>query len=264
MSIRFPKGGSGQFYFFRVDGSGGVVGDATTPFQTDTTFIVEFNEVRTGLGWRPSQVDCQLCATVTGTVSDARTGNPIAGARVTATGQLDVQGQMVPFTYSATTAADGRYTLSDALGRTCVPQGPVNLSVTDDRHEPQTIAVAVPGDGNVTVPITLVCTVVSGRVVDEHGLPVTDAVVVLTESDGQAVGKLVNPDGTFTFECVKHGTVTVWTDGAAQLTRTVPAMGGLSGLILTVISTCADIVGKVTDADPPHVPIVNAESESCR
>src|SRR4030095_1495385 len=64
-------------------------GDGTAPFQADTVFVVEFSEVRPGLGFRPPSVNCQICGTVTGTVTNASTGLPIANAMVVAQGVLE-------------------------------------------------------------------------------------------------------------------------------------------------------------------------------
>jgi hypothetical protein len=75
-------------YWFRISGpsDGAVIlGDGTTPFLDDTVFIAEFTEVKSNLGFRPPEVICQVCASVTGTVV-GRGGASVAGAAVTSQG----------------------------------------------------------------------------------------------------------------------------------------------------------------------------------
>src|SRR5207248_596119 len=161
----------------------------------------------------------------------------LPGATVTAQGTLNNQ----TFTFSAVTDANGNYTLRDSAGRTCVPQGNVTLVVTEMRHQTSIIdPVAVPGQGNASVPVQLVCTKVQGKVVsDADSSPVTNAVVVLTDSDGTSVAVSVNStDGSFVFNCVKHGVVTLWCNNCVMSLVVTIDPPGVSGLVLRVVSTC--------------------------
>jgi hypothetical protein len=258
-----PTPGSGiqNRYFFRVDNAtngGDVIADSSTPFTPTTSFIVTYLEVRSGVGVRPDTVICQACAAVQGVVTDAKTGQPIAGAAVTVRGVLDG----TPFVYQATTASDGTYQVADTEGRSCVPQGNVTVSVEHDRHvTPPARTVAVPGTGSINVSFQLDCTLVAGCVQNDDATHsrVSNAVVVLTESDGTALPpKLTAADGTFVFECVRHGDVTIWTDGVSPKMVRVPD-SGVNVPCLEVQLGCADICGTVTvDGTNPPQPIGGA------
>ena len=91
VALRINSNFSQTFFFRTTGGQNGaeIHGDGTALGQTGTLFVVEFNEVRTNLGWRPPVVQCQTCATVTGTVSSAASGLPIANAKVEALGVLE-------------------------------------------------------------------------------------------------------------------------------------------------------------------------------
>jgi len=68
-SGRLDPSGNDIVHFFRTTGAqdqAHIGGDGTIPFQADTIFVVEFSEVRAGLGFRPPSVNCQICGTVTG------------------------------------------------------------------------------------------------------------------------------------------------------------------------------------------------------
>jgi hypothetical protein len=91
----------GTTFFFRVGGpqdQAPLFGDGTSAFLSDTTFIVEFADVRSGFG---------PCGGVAGTVTRASGGQPIQGATVTA---LNVPGNR---SYGATSDANGTYALSN-------------------------------------------------------------------------------------------------------------------------------------------------------
>jgi hypothetical protein len=128
-----------------------IMADGTTPFP----FVVEFSEVRAGLGWRPSSVNCQAGATVKGTITDASTSQPIVGAVVEALGVLDRQ----QFRFSASTGNFGEFTLTtivDRYEKDCVPEGNVVLTTTADQYQTNVIdPFTVPGEGEVVVNITL-------------------------------------------------------------------------------------------------------------
>lgn len=213
--LRINSGTGETFYFCISEDQTYIGGYGTTPFQNDTTFIVEFHEVRVNLRLRPDKVDCQLCSTVTVTVTSAATGQSIEGAIVVAEGVSDDH----PF--SGITDRDGKFKLIDPSPEAwdCVPAGKIRLKVTADRHQPKTIdPVIVPAEGGVDVPIELDCTEVTVQVVDDSipPQPFIGVNITLTEPDGTSVLGLTNGrfNWEFTFKCVPYGNLTVSSKGA--------------------------------------------------
>jgi hypothetical protein len=250
-------------FYFRTestqDGSF-VLADSLTWGQADSVFVVEFGQVAPGLGWRPPVVQCQTCGKVTGTVTDASTGQPIADATV------DAQGT----NFKATTETDGRFALVDPalvdpVGRSCVPGGTWTLHTSANSYQTRDVGpVTVPAGGGVDVPIQLNCTNVSGKVINATGQPVARVSVFLVDSNGNPVvrpdGSLIEAttgaDGTFIIRCVPHGQWGVWTDGANTIPISVPPEG-LTNIVLTIgvgEPGCGDVIGTVTTdfmARPP-------------
>jgi protocatechuate 3,4-dioxygenase beta subunit len=234
----------GNFFFCRLDSGGLIFGDGSAPFQTNTTFIVEFNEVRTGIGWRPDSPNCQSCATVTGKVTDDQ-GVPIQGATVFATGAFG----NVPFVFFATTDNNGNYTLADSEGRgTCVPTGNIPIRATESHHQTSTVTLMVPNSGSVTQNFKLQCTVVSGQVVDMNSFPVPGAVVTVS-GGGEMKSQVGDSNGIFSISCVKQGSITVSTAGDRSFPPSPFSIDdkGKTYVLLVVQTNCADIEGHVTD-----------------
>jgi hypothetical protein len=249
----------GQTFFFRVTGgqSGAEVhGDGTALGQAGTVFTAEFNEARSGLGWRPSVIKCQSCAVVTAKVTRAGTGNAIGGATVVA--------QVQNHSFSGTTGTDGRATLVafvDGANRNCIPDGNVNLVASANRHQTKTVPVTVPDTGSIEVPIQLDCTQVRGKVVDTSGNALPGVTVylrdqsnppkIILDENGNPYKTTTAADGSFVFNCVPHEYVQVWTTAAptqTQHTNVVPPEGW-TNVTIVVQTTCGNLVGKVTDAD---------------
>ena len=157
-------------FLFRVNASGFVDGDGTDlglpgGFAA-TPFIVEFLEVKGGgVGPRPNPVICRQCATVSVTVTDAGSHNPLPQATVKASGSLENQ----PFVLTGRHFGSGVFTFAyrtrPGLREICVPAGEISVLVTEERHESFSGPVSVPATGGINVPIALVCTKVSGFVV---------------------------------------------------------------------------------------------------
>jgi hypothetical protein len=234
----------GDFFFCRLDSGGLIFGDGSAPFKSKTTFIVEFNEVRTGIGWRPDSPNCQSCATVTGKVMDHQ-GMPIQGATVTATGVFE----NVPFVFLATTDNNGNYTLADGEGRgTCVPTGYISISATESHHQTSTVARMVPNSGSVTQNFKLQCTVVSGQVVDMNSFPVPGAFVTVA-GGGEIKSQTADSNGIFSISCVKRGLIAVSTPGDRSFPPSPFPIDdkGKAFVLLVVQKNCADIEGQVTD-----------------
>jgi hypothetical protein len=253
-------------YYFRVSGSGDgadIMGDGTAPFTAETAFTVKFIEVRAPLGVRPSEVSCQVCAAVTGTVRGPD-GTPIAGATVTAQGAA-VTGH--PF--FATTDASGRFRLNDADGRDCIPPGPLSVIASADRYQTGAVTVTVPGQGSVDTDIQLACTIVEGTVVqsvDGSEQPVPGVEVTLTYADtGEGVVATTDPvTGRFRFVCVRHTRVQVQTDDTSaqdvNMGNPIPDTGvhDVKIVIPGPGMPCPVITGTVTDATT-GAPIANAK-----
>lgn len=241
-------------FYFRTTGAEDralVDADGTAPGQADTVFIVEFNQVAAGLGWGPAATSCDTCGAVTGTVTDADNGKPIAGALVEAQ----------ETNFKATTGADGRFTLSDFTlsdpgAQVCVPSGNRTLDASANTYQPMSVGpISVPAGGGIDVPIQLNCTVVSGRVVSTTGQQVNDLTVYLVEPgtrnpvagpDG-LISAITATDGTFVLRCVPHGNSGAWTAGAAVTLITVPPLGLVDVIITLSPPGCGDVVGTVTD-----------------
>jgi uncharacterized protein YfaP (DUF2135 family) len=247
----------GKTFFFRVLGaqSGAAIdGDGSFAGQAGTVFVVTFNEVRPGLGWRPAQIVCQSCAQVTVKVTDAASGRVLPGA--TAVAQIP----NINHPYQGTTGANGRAVLSDSAGRTCVPSGQITLTVTHNRHQTRTVTATVPTAGAIEVDVALPCTQVSGKVVDSAGSAVPGKVVILRDANGQPLldengnpyATTTGADGTFLFNCVLQGFVQVWTTAdpsQMQHTKVIGPEGWTTVTIVVQVQTCGDLVGEVIDAD---------------
>lgn len=247
----------GKIFFFRVvSGQTGaeVHGDGTSAGQAGTVFTAEFNEVRSGLGWRPpSPITCQSCARITARVTRAPAGTrPIPATSVVA----HIPGNP----YQGFTGFDGRAALLDALGRNCVPAGAVQLEASANRHKTKTVTAAVPVAGAIEVPIQLDCTQVAGKVVDGAGSGVPGVPVLLrdanrnllTDEDGNPYFTTTAADGSFVFNCVQHGFVQVWTTAdpsQMQHTRVIDPDGWTNVTIVIQQATCGNLVGRVIDAD---------------
>lgn len=239
----------GPFYFRTLSASDQalVAADGTGAFLSDTLFIIEFHEVDATRGLRPGSrsIRCQTCGPVRGTVSEAATGLAIPGAIVEALGVLDNHA------FSATTTANGSFTLTDSEGRTCIPPGNITLRATAQRHVPKMVNPipdpSVPGGANV--PIILDCTKVRGRVIDNN-VPANPQVfvpVIIEFPDGTMASAFTNnPDGTFIFDCVRHGRANIRTPPQSSKAITVLPEGIYVELI--VDKPCVEIVGTVTDS----------------
>lgn len=146
-------------------------------------------------------------AQVSGTVTDARTGTPLAGAEV------ELRGEDDGFA-SAQTQDDGRYSL---------PLGPgtFTLRVADERHLSASIALRVAEGQQVVQDVALQAgNALSGRVVDGRGAPIAGASVHVEVADNREV------EGT------AH---TATTDGEGRF-----ALQGLSDGPQVIVASAAD------------------------
>lgn len=245
-------------YYFRATSESDqapIGADGVEPFQPDTVFVVEFHEVDLALGFRPPNdlIVCQTCGRVTGIVTDATTGQPIPNAMV------EAQDVLENHRFSGTTDVDGGFTLVDPDGRDCIPPGHVTLLASADRYVPKiTDPIPDPSSGGANVPISLDCTKVRGRVVDDN-LPPNPQIyvqVALFLSDGRAMYATTDYYGTFVFECVTHGSAKISTPTLAN--RQINVLPEGIDVELKVHNGCVEILGTVTDT-VTGLPMCNVE-----
>jgi uncharacterized protein YfaP (DUF2135 family) len=245
----------GKTFFFRVAGGhdgADIYGDGPAADQADTTFIVEFVEVRSGLG---------VCGKVDGTVTRAAGGQAIQGVLVEA---LNVVGNR---SYNATTDSNGTYTLTNPVEGMCLPAGNIKVRASANRFKTKTIdPVVVPAGGSVNVPIQLDCTPVKVNVVDSANLGIAGVPVMLLDTSGNLLLDLngqpyignTGLDGSVTFSCVPHGDVKVQTtaDPNQQPQFNVPPEGAT--VTIHVQNTCGNLIGKVVTDPITQTGIPNA------
>lgn len=235
----------GKTFFFRLASQSQffdaleIYGDGTAAGQPDTTFVVEFVEIRTGLG---------QCGGVNGTVTRAAGGQAIQEAQVEA---LNVPGNR---SYSATTDSNGAYALRNRAEGECIPAGNIMVRASANRFKTRTIdPVIVPAGGRANVPIQLDCTPVKIIAVDDANLAIPGVTVMLLDTLGNFLLDLngqpdianTGSDGSATFYCVPHGSAKVQTtaDPNQQRQFNVPANGATETIV--VQNTCGNLPGKV-------------------
>jgi protocatechuate 3,4-dioxygenase beta subunit len=145
--------------------------------------------------------------TVGGVVTDAYSGQPVAGALIKASDTL-----------SATTGSDGRYLISG------VP-GSFTLSVSAKDYE----QVSQLLDKTVSFDAALRPTVLAGTITDRYtGQPVAGAMVQV----GDTLSATTGADGTYRLEGVpKNATVEISADGYAALTQPIEKMTTLDAVL---------------------------------
>lgn len=155
---------------------------ATIPANADEMFAVQLRS-----------------STVAGTVTDAGSGKPLAGATVTVVGHESL---------TTTTGADGKYTLAD------VPEG-ATLQITADGYG--TVQEAI-GERNA-IDAALRFARVTGTVVDAQNQPIAGAVVIAGDQT-----TTTRRDGTFVLESAADATeVRVSASGYADATVAIAA-----------------------------------------
>jgi hypothetical protein len=259
VSLRINSGklGRGPFFFqsTAINNEIFITGDGTAPFGANTTYVIEFGEVMNGLGWRPPSVNCQLGSTLSGSVMEASTGQPIANALVVATGVLENHD------FRARTDGNGAFALMDADGRNIIPAGNgVSLDVTINRYESKRDGpFTMPDHGSVVRTILLESTKVRGRVIDEMGNPISGAIVIpvtplngriLTAADGTQLVATTQADGTFVLDSVPHGAATLWVSYGllVNTNMSIPNVPpeGLMGIVIKLPPAPLEIVGTVS------------------
>lgn len=254
-----------------------VDGDAAPEGPAATVFIVEFNEVRPGLGWRPPEATlCRQCAQVTAVVSSRASGDAVGGATVTGT-LIGADMSVTPprdVTFSGTTPpapSNGRADLTafvDGAVRDCMPAGPIVLTANANRYQTATVTAAIPSQGPFNVSIPMDCTMLTGRVTDSAGSAVPGETVFLTDPQGNPLFDLQDPpqayetntdlDGRFSFACVPHGKVKVSNDTDENADREVTLGPASMNVDLILQRIAATVVVIVVDGDDNDRPITGA------
>ncbi|HEY3437449.1 MAG TPA: carboxypeptidase regulatory-like domain-containing protein [Actinotalea sp.] len=254
VALQISSNRGNTFFFRATTGASGaeVHGDGMSVAQADTHFVVELNEVRAGVGWRPADGLCRSCAAVTAVVQRAAAGN---GAIAGASASVVVQGH----TYAGVSQASGRAPLAEPDGNTCVPSGTVTVQASADRYQDGSATGNVPASGATDIVVKLECTLVKGKIIDsggsgQPGLSVylrDQAGNLLVDVNGASYHATTAADGSFTFTCVPRGFVQVWTTAdptQLQHTRTI-GQDGWVNVVIVLVTTCGDLTGRVVDAD---------------
>lgn len=175
--------------------------------------------------------------TVSGTVTEQGTGNPLSGVTVTAT----------PGGQTATTDQTGAYSLT-------LPGGTYSLGATLQNYADATASVTLDADKTVDIVMTPLPGVsVSGSVSRPDGTPIAAANVVLDDGTNQTTTQTAG-DGTFSFSAVLPGQYTVRASKTgfrgASKSISVGSSNDVTGisLVLAIIPVGYDVSGKVLDA----------------
>ncbi len=193
-------------------------------------------------------------AKISGTITSATGGAPIAGATVTLT---DSAGKtVVP---PVTTGADGVYTLTGIPATTTATA--YTLTVTKGGFSPGTAAESVYLGSVLTgqnVALTPIASgTISGVVTDKRtGLPIADATVTATPTGAPAITAVTAADGSYAFNLVPTGDYSVAAVGPATGQAYQPAPAQTVTVVNAATATAnfalvpilATLTGTVTDA----------------
>jgi protocatechuate 3,4-dioxygenase beta subunit len=178
--------------------------------------------------------------TLSGTITDAYTGKPLAGVLVRASEAL-----------STTTSPDGRYALTD------VPEAfTLTVSAHDYDTASQTLKQQIVSD------LALRPNVLSGTITDRYsGQPVPNAVVKV----GDVLSAKTRPDGTYRLEGLpSNATVEISADGYAELTQPLEQMTTLDAVLRPDVlkGTLVDSVSGAPIKNATVLATPNAESDA--
>ncbi len=183
---------------------------------------------------------------VTGVVTDKETGLPIPNATVVIT---DDNGH----TFTATTNASGEYTINN------VPAGDYTTKVTADGYNPETGSINVDQDTTYNPQLDRTTATVSGKVTDKGtGLPISNAIVVITDKNGKTFTATTDATGSYTINKVPTGDydTKVTADGYNPETGSINVKDNTT-YNAKLDQTTVTVSGKVTDKST-DLPIPNA------
>lgn len=200
-----------------------------------------------------SSQQVQSASTIQGTVTDAITSLPIAGALVEA-----IRGNSVR--YSDTTEADGSYILSNVQ--------PSNYTLVFSASGYQTRAVGVKPKNNQVTIVNIALTpnggTISGMVTDAlSSLPINGASIYVFQTGTFIASQTTNVFGTYTISDLAPGTYTILVI-ASGFQGQVKGAQVTSGMTITVnfalIQLPGAISGQITDA-LTSIPLQDAQIE---
>jgi hypothetical protein len=177
--------------------------------------------------------------TLTGTVTDAGTGAPIAGATVSVT----IEGR----TRTATTDADGVYTFST------LPVGTYDFTASAFGYGSATATATITESATTILDFALSPVPshsVSGTVTDDQGNPVAGATVTI---EGTPIPPTTtDADGHYEFASVPEGTYTLTVDaGGCFAAASVPLLVGATDVVLDVtLDRRSDAYGHTCAVEP--------------
>lgn len=210
--------------------------------ETATTAVADGGTVTVDLEMLPAGE-----ATVSGTVTDQRTGSAIENANVT----VELDDSSAPgatIVYNGTTASDGTYEFVDVIGGY-----DYNVSIVADGYENASTVEPVSENGTTVIDLTLAGNAsISGTIVDSlFGVSLENASVTAVGSQGEYAAT-TDAGGSYTIDRVpgtgESYAVTVRADGyeANDTTVSLGGVGDGTGVNLTLVGN-ATIVATVTD-----------------
>lgn len=183
-------------------------------------------------------------ASVAGTITDSVAGTPIAGARVTLSGNSKVD----------TTQADGKYVFDK------VATGTYSVTASALTYVSKTVSTVVSGTAAITANVALAkiaYATVSGTVADSAAPTTMISGSIVSLRSGNATVKLdtTGADGKYSFDSVATGSYTVRATAVGFQTRTsaTTAVNGTAATVnvLLVQIVYGSVVGTVTDSVTP-------------
>ncbi|MEV0401986.1 MFS transporter [Actinoallomurus sp. NPDC050550] len=172
-----------------------------------------------GLPGSPVAAEVRLDGVIRGVIRNAD-GTPVPGAAITL---IDIRGRQIG---RAVARPDGRYEVATPGSGTYV------LIAAAGDHDPQA-ATLVTGDRPLDFDLVLTGNGgLAGTVRDTNGVPVADAMIVVTDVRGEVVANgVTDAEGGYAFTQVVAGTYTVAVSAEGHRPAAVPAeVGGDSGV----------------------------------
>lgn len=187
----------------------------------------------------PPPARARLPVAFRGQVVDARTGDPIAGARAALAAPLEILGRLFPpppwRRRSSLADGQGRFELAAPAGET------FRLLVHHPGHLPELVEVPA-GRGEARIPLCRPSSI-RGRLLDTRGAPVAGARVRASCPEAvDALSSVTSQDGVFHLEGLRPGRWLVAPDGAPGgdlAAAVVELCGGESALVVLAPRRCA-------------------------